>query len=179
MVGAVEAAIASVVPLEAPAVPREAVSSARREPSGAGQPRQLGQARAGAVPLGRAGSRSVAQGLPPNVEQRDAVMARLAAVREQVAALRAQHAGVVAASEASNADDEHDPEGATIAFERAQVQALLQQAVRTRDALEQALARLDAGTYGTCADCGGAIAPERLEARPDARVCIGCAGRSS
>ena len=49
-------------------------------------------------------------------------MALLAAERarteDRLAALRADFAGIVAASESSNADDEHDPEGATIAFER-------------------------------------------------------------
>jgi len=38
-----------------------------------------------------------------------------------------------------------------------------------------ALARLDAGTYGTCRSCGKPIAPERLEAIPWAATCIACA----
>jgi RNA polymerase-binding protein DksA len=41
-------------------------------------------------------------------------------------------------------------------------------------AVEAALARLDAGTYGTCAACGRAITPERLEALPAAALCIDC-----
>jgi DnaK suppressor protein len=46
-----------------------------------------------------------------------------------------------------------------------------------RDLLEQvnaALRRLDEGTYGVCADCGGPIAVERLEALPYATLCIRC-----
>jgi RNA polymerase-binding transcription factor DksA len=43
----------------------------------------------------------------------------------------------------------------------------------------QALARLDAGTYGLCASCGDAIAPARLEALPAAALCIRCAGLST
>jgi DnaK suppressor protein len=39
----------------------------------------------------------------------------------------------------------------------------------------QALLRLDAGVYGTCEDCGGAIAAARLEAMPRARECAECA----
>jgi len=39
----------------------------------------------------------------------------------------------------------------------------------------QALLRLDAGTYGTCAHCGGPIPSERLEASPRARGCGACA----
>jgi len=42
------------------------------------------------------------------------------------------------------------------------------------DAVEAALARLDAGTFGTCIRCGRPIAPERLEALPWAAHCIDC-----
>ena len=73
---------------------------------------------------------------------------------------------MVAASRSSNADDEHDPEGATIAFERQQVVALLDQARRRLADVEAALARREAGDYGICETCGRPIAPERLAARP-------------
>ena len=41
-------------------------------------------------------------------------------------------------------------------------------------AIDAALARLDAGTYGRCTSCGKPIAPERLEALPWAELCIDC-----
>jgi DnaK suppressor protein len=41
-------------------------------------------------------------------------------------------------------------------------------------AIDAALARLDNGTYGLCASCHRPIAPERLEARPWAALCIDC-----
>ncbi len=41
--------------------------------------------------------------------------------------------------------------------------------------VEDALERLDAGTYGTCVSCGQPIAPARLEAIPWAGTCIDCA----
>jgi len=41
-------------------------------------------------------------------------------------------------------------------------------------AIDAALARLDAGTYGQCTSCRKPIAPERLEARPWAALCIDC-----
>lgn len=85
--------------------------------------------------------------------------------------------GVVEASKDSNADDEHDPEGATIAFEREQISALLDQGERQLAEIAAALERLDAGTYGVCETCGQPIAPERLEVRPVARTCIACASR--
>lgn len=40
--------------------------------------------------------------------------------------------------------------------------------------VRQAMARLDEGTYGTCANCGKQITPARLDARPWAIYCIDC-----
>lgn len=82
---------------------------------------------------------------------------------------------VVAASRDSNADDEHDPEGATIAFERSQVAALVLQVQGHLAEVEAAIQRLVAGTYGICERCGQPIGKGRLEARPAARTCISCA----
>jgi RNA polymerase-binding protein DksA len=98
-----------------------------------------------------------------------------AAAQAQIESLTREFDDVVAASRASNADDEHDPEGATIAFERQQVVALLDQARARLADIEAALARRDAGDYGICENCGRPIAPERLAARPAARTCIDCA----
>ena len=100
------------------------------------------------------------------------------AASEQLAALRRDFDGIVASSADSNADDEHDPEGSTIAFERSQVAALIEQAERRVDEIEAARVRLEAGTYGLCERCSEPIAAARLEARPVARFCIGCAGTS-
>jgi DnaK suppressor protein len=97
----------------------------------------------------------------------------------QIEALTREFDEVVAASKSSNADDEHDPEGATIAFERQQVAALLAQARARLADVDAALARAVAGDYGRCADCGQQIAPERLAARPQARTCITCAATGS
>ena len=41
-------------------------------------------------------------------------------------------------------------------------------------AIEEALVRMEKGTYGTCRDCGESIAAARLEAIPWTRVCISC-----
>jgi RNA polymerase-binding protein DksA len=82
---------------------------------------------------------------------------------------------VVAATRDSNVDDEHDPEGATIAFERSQVGALIRQARRHLAEIDAAVERLDAGTYGTCVRCGQPIGEARLAARPVAVTCIRCA----
>ena len=41
-------------------------------------------------------------------------------------------------------------------------------------AIEEALQRIEKGTYGICRDCGEPIAPARLLAIPWTRVCIAC-----
>ena len=43
--------------------------------------------------------------------------------------------------------------------------------------VRRALTRIDNGTYGECVRCGGEIAPKRLEARPEAALCIECASK--
>lgn len=83
--------------------------------------------------------------------------------------------GIVEASEMVALDDEHDPEGATVAFERAQVTALLRQAREHLAQLDLALERLDGDGYGSCERCGEAIAAARLMAQPIARNCVRCA----
>jgi RNA polymerase-binding transcription factor DksA len=105
----------------------------------------------------------------------DPLTAERDAARASIAALAGEFDAVVAASKASNADDEHDPEGATIAFERQQVAALLEAARRRLADADAALARRAGGSYGVCETCGGAIGAERLAARPAARTCIACA----
>ena len=68
--------------------------------------------------------------------------------------------------------DENFADSAQVAAEVGENQAL---AANLRDQLvevEAAVARIDAGTYGTCETCGGAIGDARLEAMPSARFCI-------
>jgi len=88
--------------------------------------------------------------------------------------LEAEHARFVAASRDSNADDEHDPEGATIAFERAQVETLLRQVEVRRAQVAEALERLARGEYGVCRRCRRPIDVERLLVRPSATTCVRC-----
>lgn len=94
---------------------------------------------------------------------------------QRLAALTGDYDEVVAASRDTNADDEHDPEGATIAFERSQIGALVRQAEQNLSQVDAALERVAQGTYGTCRTCGRPIGAGRLEARPVATECIDCA----
>ena len=59
-------------------------------------------------------------------------------------------------------------------FEQQRDLALREKDQQHFEAVEGALARLDAGTFGTCVRCGRPIAPERLEALPWAAPCIDC-----
>ena len=59
-------------------------------------------------------------------------------------------------------------------FEQQRDLALRDHNTQHLEAVEAAIARLDAGTYGTCLRCGRPIAPERLDALPWAAYCIEC-----
>ncbi len=113
----------------------------------------------------------------------DEALSRLLAAQradaaERIAALAGDLDGVIRSSAGANADDEHDPEGATIAFERAQLAALLAASRQRLADLDRALARLAAGSYGRCERCGRPIPADRLAARPDATTCVPCTTRS-
>ena len=110
-------------------------------------------------------------------DPRTALEEERAHTRARLADLTGDHASIVEASRDSNADDEHDPEGATIAFERSQVAALVRQARQHLGEVDAALRRVDDATYGVCERCGASIAPARLEARPVARTCVACPAR--
>jgi DnaK suppressor protein len=105
----------------------------------------------------------------------DSLRRERARLLAQIDALEHNHDDIVEASELVAVDDEHDPEGATIAFERAQVAALLRDSRVLVAELDAALARLEEGTYGRCVRCGNPIAPARLAALPATPTCIGCA----
>ena len=106
---------------------------------------------------------------------RAAIASARADATGQVASLTRQWTGIVEASALSTGDDEHDPEGATIAFERAQVQGMLDQARTDLADLDRADLRVAEGTYWTCVRCGGPIAEDRLAALPGTLTCITCA----
>jgi RNA polymerase-binding transcription factor DksA len=118
------------------------------------------------------------------VTEPEAAKARLNFDREQtlgqIADLEREFTAIVAsaADGSAGSDDEHDPEGATVAFERQHVAALLDRARAHLDAIDAAARKLEAGNYEICDICGGPIAAERLAARPAALTCIRCAAGS-
>ncbi len=114
---------------------------------------------------------------PARGDTRVRLQAERAEAAGRLAGLRRDLGSVVESASGANADDEHDPEGATIAFERQHIAALISQARERIAQIDAALARLDSGGYGRCERCGQPIARERLAARPAVATCISCAAR--
>jgi len=108
---------------------------------------------------------------------REVLLAERERTLQRMAALEREFAGIAAAATGAGADDEHDPEGATLAFERQHAAALLEQAREQLAAIDAALDAVQAGRYGTCARCGQPIAEDRMAARPAALTCVRCAAR--
>jgi RNA polymerase-binding protein DksA len=70
-----------------------------------------------------------------------------------------------------------NPDRADLAHEyayRAGRISMVEQLEEQLDDIEQALQRIEDGTYGKCNNCGKSIMPERLEVLPSAELCIDC-----
>lgn len=106
---------------------------------------------------------------------REILLAEEAAALRRAEALEREFSAVAEAASGAGTDDEHDPEGATLAFEREHTMVLLTEARRQVAAARVALRRLDTGSYGRCDRCGRPIGADRLAARPTAQTCIDCA----
>jgi DnaK suppressor protein len=106
---------------------------------------------------------------------RESLLAERERALSRAAALDREFAGIAEAASEPGTDDEHDPEGATLAFERQHTAALLARAREQIAEIDAAIARLGAGTYGICVQCGQPIGRERLAARPAAATCVRCA----
>ena len=69
---------------------------------------------------------------------------------------------------------DHQADDATEVFEREKELGLEQTIKAHLDQVEHALSRIEAGTYGECESCGKPIAKARLDALPEATLCIDC-----
>lgn len=108
-------------------------------------------------------------------DARDRLLALRAQAEARVRATAATLDELVHARAGSNDDDEHDPEGVTLSSEWSRLTGLAEAAASELHQVDEALARVDAGTYGLCANCGQPIAAARLDVRPFAEYCITCA----
>jgi DnaK suppressor protein len=68
--------------------------------------------------------------------------------------------------------DNHLGDVATATFDREMASTLEDNSNHVLGEIDEALARIDAGTFGTCQACGGPIGEDRLEALPWATLCI-------
>ena len=93
---------------------------------------------------------------------------------ETLAARTAEYETVAASSMTAGRDDEHDPDGSTPAVEHSLAFGLLAAAVEQVSAMDRAIERLGAGTFGRCQRCGTEIVSERLEVLPTALTCVQC-----
>ena len=76
---------------------------------------------------------------------------------------------------------DYDPnfaDSSQVTAERGENEALVQKLVTGLQEVEHALAKLGTERFGRCENCNQPIAPARLEARPEARLCIDCAADS-
>lgn len=73
--------------------------------------------------------------------------------------------------------DDDPADAGSASFERETAQSLSNHARRQLAQIDEALRRMDAGTYGTCERCGNPIETERLEALPQATLCMDCKRR--
>lgn len=92
-----------------------------------------------------------------------------------LAQISAQRGGTVSRADAA-ADHFGQPEDsrAQVASERELEFALGERETAELAAIDAALARIEAGTYGLCTDCGVTIPAARLQASPEAWRCIAC-----
>jgi RNA polymerase-binding protein DksA len=100
-------------------------------------------------------------------EQREALVKQRTHTAESLVEVRIARDG--------ETDDEHDPEGPTIASEWSRLTGLQTESEKQLRTLDKALARIDDGSFGMCSKCGQPIARARLDARPVAELCIDCA----
>lgn len=65
-------------------------------------------------------------------------------------------------------------DAAAVTAERTEVLGLVESLKSQLDAVDAALAHIEAGTYGICDNCGDDISPDRLEFRPASVLCVNC-----
>lgn len=102
---------------------------------------------------------------------------KYAAIKQKLQARRAELLGEIAERDETMADITIDePEDKS--FERLEDEVLSALSGADRDEvirIDAALGKIAEGSYGECEECGQEIAPARLEAMPDALLCINCA----
>jgi RNA polymerase-binding protein DksA len=107
------------------------------------------------------------------LEERERVVHAIEYLHEENPGSLEDETGEVLADGADN----HPGDSATATYDRELDYTLEDNSEHVLGEIDAALARIDAGTYGTCPTCGGPIGEERLEALPWATKCIDCRRR--
>lgn len=108
-------------------------------------------------------------------EQRSALIAERAALLDAAAELQAEADSLAADAEPGDIQfDDESGEGGTTTIDRERDLLLSAQARAQIQEIEEALERIEQGTYGTCEGCGQPIPRARLRAMPSARLCVAC-----
>jgi RNA polymerase-binding transcription factor len=107
------------------------------------------------------------------LEKREAVTAALDNLQRENSRSLEEETGELVSGSA----DQHLADTATETVEREIGSTLEEHDERLRVAIDDALRRIEDGTYGKCVNCGAPIPEERLEAMPWATLCIDCKRR--
>jgi DnaK suppressor protein len=108
-------------------------------------------------------------------ELRNQLAAEVAALRADIERAETDIASRLGDAVSDAGDDQADQGAKT--FEREHELALTHNARELLAQNERAIARIEAGTYGTCESCGEAIGKARLQAFPRATLCVSCKQR--
>jgi DnaK suppressor protein len=108
-------------------------------------------------------------------ELRDQLATEAAALRADIKRAESDIASRLGDAVGDAGDDQADVGAKT--FEREHELALTQNARELLAQNERAIARIEAGTYGTCESCGEPIGKARLQAFPRATLCVSCKQR--
>jgi DnaK suppressor protein len=109
------------------------------------------------------------------LKQKDLLLAEKAEYLEQAQLLQDEADEIMRGAEPGDVQfDDESGEGGTLAIDRERDLALALQALSITEEIDDALRKLERGTYGVCETCGQNIIKARLEALPYARQCIAC-----
>ncbi len=112
---------------------------------------------------------------PERTQVRERILLERRRLQTLADSLTASFDDLTEAADASPPDDEHDPEGHTIAFERSQLTARRDGYVRAIADLAAAESRLDDALTALCEACGTPIPLARRLAVPTTTRCVECA----
>ncbi len=100
-----------------------------------------------------------------------------ASLEQEQSDLRARLAEMGLLSGGELSFDQNFADSSQVTAERGEVEALAGNLRESLSDVEDAIVKLDNGTFGTCESCGQPISPDRLEAKPAAKLCMDCASK--